>query len=99
MRSRLPNGQHYDHQYNEVAVWCGNPCGFLLTANDGQKLYLAQDSGLLGDMKLIGKDELDFAVPIGDNFTIGPDDALRAVKMLQLITTSGLNRTGSKCLS
>ena len=62
----------------------GNPCGFLLTTNDGQKIYLAQDTGLFGDMKLIGEEGLDLAVvPIGDNFTMGPDDALRAVKLLQ----------------
>ena len=61
----------------------GNPCGFLLTTNDGKKIYLAQDRGLSGDMKLIGEEGLDLAVvPIGDNFTMGPDDALRAVKML-----------------
>ncbi len=62
----------------------GNPCGFLLTTNDGKKLYMAQDTGLFGDMKLIGEEGLDLAViPIGDNYTMGPDDALRAVKMLQ----------------
>ena len=62
----------------------GNPCGFLLTTKDGEKIYLAQDTGLFGDMKLIGEEGLDLAVvPIGDNFTMGPDDALRAVKMLQ----------------
>jgi L-ascorbate metabolism protein UlaG (beta-lactamase superfamily) len=62
----------------------GNPCGFLLTTNDGKKLYFAQDTGLFGDMKLIGEEGLDLAViPIGDNYTMGPDDALRAVKMLQ----------------
>ena len=62
----------------------GNPCGFLLTTNDGQKIYLAQDTGLFGDMKLIGEEGLDLAVvPIGDNFTMGPEDALRAVKLLQ----------------
>jgi len=62
----------------------GNPSGFLLTTNDGKKIYLAQDTGLFGDMKLIGEEELDLAVvPIGDNYTMGPDDALRAVKMLQ----------------
>ena len=62
----------------------GNPCGFLLSTNDGQKIYLAQDTGLFGDMKLIGEEGLDLAVvPIGDNFTMGPDDALRAVKFLQ----------------
>ena len=62
----------------------GNPCGFLLTTNDGKKIYLAQDTGLFGDMRLIGEEGLDLAVvPIGDNYTMGPDDALRAVKMLQ----------------
>ena len=62
----------------------GNPCGFLLTTNDGKKIYLAQDTGLFGDMKLIGEEGLDLAtVPIGDNFTMGPTDALRAVKMLE----------------
>ena len=62
----------------------GNPCGFLLTTNDGKKIYMAQDTGLFGDMKLIGEEGLDLAViPIGDNYTMGPDDALRAVKMLE----------------
>ncbi len=62
----------------------GNPCGFLLTTNDGRKIYTAQDTGLFGDMKLIGEEGLDVAVlPIGDNFTMGPADALRAVKLLQ----------------
>ena len=61
----------------------GNPCGFLLTTNDGKKLYFAQDTGLFGDMKLIGEEGLEVAViPIGDNYTMGPDDALRAVKLL-----------------
>jgi len=62
----------------------GNPAGFLLATNDGRKIYLAQDTGLFGDMKLIGEENLDLAViPIGDNYTMGPDDALRAVKMLE----------------
>jgi L-ascorbate metabolism protein UlaG (beta-lactamase superfamily) len=62
----------------------GNPCGFLLTTNDGQKLYFAQDTGLFGDMKLIGEEGLDLAaLPIGDNYTMGPDDALRAVRLLE----------------
>ncbi len=62
----------------------GNPCGFLLTTNDGKKIYAAQDTGLFGDMKLIGEEGLDLAViPIGDNYTMGPHDALRAVQLLQ----------------
>ena len=62
----------------------GNPAGFLLTTHEGQKVYMACDTGLFGDMRLIGEEGLALAViPIGDNFTMGPDDALRAVKLLQ----------------
>ncbi len=62
----------------------GNPCGFLITTPEGKKVYLACDTGLFGDMRLIGEEGVDLAVlPIGDNFTMGPADALRAVKLLQ----------------
>jgi L-ascorbate metabolism protein UlaG (beta-lactamase superfamily) len=61
----------------------GNPAGFLITARDGKHLYFAGDTGLFGDMRLIGEEGLDFAaLPIGDNYTMGPDDAFRAVKLL-----------------
>jgi L-ascorbate metabolism protein UlaG (beta-lactamase superfamily) len=61
----------------------GNPAGFLLTLQ-GKKIYHACDTGLFYDMKLIGEEGLDVAIlPIGDNFTMGPDDALRAVKLLE----------------
>ncbi len=61
----------------------GNPAGFLLTLG-GKKIYHACDTGLFYDMKLIGEEGLDVAIlPIGDNFTMGPDDALRAVKLLE----------------
>src|SRR5210317_1373864 len=61
----------------------GNPCGFLFYIDD-KKIYHACDTGLFYDMKLIGEEGIDLAVlPIGDNFTMGPDDALRAVKMIQ----------------
>jgi len=62
----------------------GNPAGFLLTTNEKKKIYMACDTGLFGDMSLIGEEGIDLAVlPIGDNFTMGPDDALRAVKLIQ----------------
>jgi L-ascorbate metabolism protein UlaG (beta-lactamase superfamily) len=62
----------------------GNPVGFLLTTQGGTKIYFSCDTGLFSDMRLIGEEGLDLAVlPIGDNFTMGPDDALRAVKLLQ----------------
>src|SRR5205823_5299089 len=62
----------------------GNPCGFLFYFKDGTKIYDAADTGLFGDMRLIGEEGIDLAIlPIGDNYTMGPDDALRAVKFLQ----------------
>ena len=61
----------------------GNPCGFLLTFLDGVRIYDAADTALFGDMKLIGEEGLDLAIlPIGDFYTMGPDDAVRAVKLL-----------------
>jgi L-ascorbate metabolism protein UlaG (beta-lactamase superfamily) len=62
----------------------GNPCGFLLNMTSGEKIYFACDTGLFGDMSLIGGVGLDLAVlPIGDLFTMGPDDAFEAVKLLR----------------
>jgi len=70
--SRLPDGSDG-----------GNPVGILLTTNTGEKVYLAGDTGLFGDMRLIGEEGIALAVlPIGDNYTMGPADALRAVKLL-----------------
>jgi L-ascorbate metabolism protein UlaG (beta-lactamase superfamily) len=61
----------------------GSPCGYRLTLPDGT-IYFACDTALFSDMKLIGAGGLDLAVlPIGDLFTMGPDDALEAVKLLK----------------
>jgi L-ascorbate metabolism protein UlaG (beta-lactamase superfamily) len=63
----------------------GNPAGFLFYI-EGKKIYHACDTGLFYDMKLIGEEGIDLAIlPIGDNFTMGPDDALRAVKLIEPI--------------
>lgn len=60
----------------------GNPAGLLLTI-EGKKIYHAGDTGLFYDMKLIGDEGLELAIlPVGDNFTMGPEDALKAVKLL-----------------
>ncbi len=63
----------------------GNPAGFLITLKEnGRKVYFAGDTGLFGDMRLIGEEGVDLAfLPIGDNYTMGPADALRAVKLIQ----------------
>jgi len=61
----------------------GNPAGFLLTLKDGMKIYISGDTGLFSDMKLIGQEGIEIAfIPIGDNYTMGPDDAYRAVEMI-----------------
>lgn len=61
----------------------GNPCGFLLTLSAGKTIYFACDTGLFYDMKLIGSAGIDLAVlPIGDLFTMGPDDSIEAIELL-----------------
>jgi L-ascorbate metabolism protein UlaG (beta-lactamase superfamily) len=60
----------------------GQPGGFLL-ATDGKKLYIAGDTALFDDMKSIGAEELNLAIlPIGGFYTMDPDQALQAVKVL-----------------
>ena len=63
----------------------GNPMGVVLTMG-GKKVYHAGDTGLFLDMQLIGEmnGPLDVALlPIGDNFTMGIDDAAKAVDLLR----------------
>lgn len=60
----------------------GVPGGWLLKLEDG-RVYFACDTALFLDMKLIGAGGLDLAVlPIGDLFTMGPDDSIDAIKLL-----------------
>lgn len=62
----------------------GMPAGFLITTPSNHKVYIAGDTGLFAGMSLIGEEGVQLAVlPIGDNYTMGPDDALRAVKMIK----------------
>lgn len=64
-------------------VYLGVPCGLLLQV-DGKTLYHAGDTALFLDMQLIGRTGLDVALlPIGDNYTMGPDDALVALDFLR----------------
>ncbi len=66
----------------------GNPAGIVLTM-DGKRIYHAGDTGVFLDMQLIGDlyGPLDVAIlPIGDNFTMGIDDAVKAAELLQAKT-------------
>jgi L-ascorbate metabolism protein UlaG (beta-lactamase superfamily) len=62
----------------------GIACGFVVNFG-GKNFYFAGDTALFGDMELIGKrDKIDYAIlPIGDNFTMGPEDAAKAAELLQ----------------
>lgn len=56
----------------------GNPAGYVIYA-DGKKVYIAGDTALTYDMKLLEDENLDAAfLPIGDNYTMGVDDAVKA---------------------
>ena len=91
----LGGGHHHPFGYLKLTLalhgsalpdgsYGGNPAGFLLTTKAGEKIYLACDTGLFGDMALIGEEGIDLAaLPVGDNYTMGPEDALRAVKLIQ----------------
>lgn len=61
----------------------GEPAGVLLTI-DGKIIYHTGDTGLFYDMKLIGEtNKIDYMLlPIGDNFTMGIDDAVKAVEFV-----------------
>lgn len=90
----IGGGFHYPFGYVKLTIavhgsslpdggYGGMPAGVLITA-EGKKLYHAGDTGLFASMELIGDEGLDLALlPIGDNYTMGPDDALRAVKLLR----------------
>ncbi|PIC77738.1 metal-dependent hydrolase [Sporosarcina sp. P19] len=72
----------YTTEDNEI-IYTGMPAGLLLTIED-KVIYHAGDTSLFSDMKLYGEEGIDVAfLPIGDNFTMGPRDAAKAVELLQ----------------
>ena len=59
------------------------PTGIVLDVG-GYRIYHAGDTALFSDMRLIGDLGLDLALlPIGDNYTMGPADAVEAIKLLR----------------
>jgi L-ascorbate metabolism protein UlaG (beta-lactamase superfamily) len=69
---------------NETNVYLGNPAGFVVRMENGQSFYFAGDTALFGDMRLIAEmhaPQIAF-LPIGDHFTMGPDAAAVAARML-----------------
>lgn len=77
------HGSAYITEDKEI-IYTGMPAGILFMA-EGLTVYHAGDTALFGDMKLIGeRHKIDVAfLPIGDNFTMGPEDAAYAVSLLK----------------
>ncbi len=73
-------------------TYAGNPMGFIITSSMGN-FYYAGDTALTLDMQLIPKwTKLNFAVlPIGDNFTMGYEDAAEAAKMVDCKNIVGVH--------
>lgn len=82
-RVKLTIAHHGSAVVGDGTEYTGNPCGFLLQMG-GQTVYHAGDTGIFSDMRLLGElHSIDVALlPIGDNFTMGPDDARVAAGLL-----------------
>jgi len=78
------HGSSYVEEEGQQITYLGMPGGILLTI-DGKTIYHAGDTGLFSDMKMLGDlNQIHLAfLPIGDNFTMGPEDALIAAEWLK----------------
>lgn len=68
-------------------IYAGDPAGVIIYA-ENKTFYHAGDTALFYDMKLIGEmNKINYAfLPIGDNFTMGIDDAVKASEFLNAET-------------
>lgn len=83
---------HHSSSLESEKLYMGEPAGIILTIGD-KTIYHAGDTGLFLDMKLIGEMfNIDLALlPIGDNYTMGIDDAVKAVEFLNCKTASPMH--------
>ncbi|MFA6245951.1 MAG: metal-dependent hydrolase [Mucilaginibacter sp.] len=69
----------------------GNPAGFLIYS-EGKVIYFAGDTALTYDMKLLADENLAWAIfPIGDNYTMGADDAIKAAAFVNCKNIIGVH--------
>lgn len=63
----------------------GEPCGFVVVLENGLTIYHAGDTGLFGDMSLIGElySPQIALIPIGDHYVMGPREAAKACQLLR----------------
>ncbi|MEA2030431.1 MAG: metal-dependent hydrolase [candidate division Zixibacteria bacterium] len=83
-RVKLTIAHHGGGAGSDASIYTGPPTGMLVFIG-GKTIYHAGDTGLFYDMKLIGEmNDIDLAfIPIGDNFTMGITDAVKAVEFLK----------------
>ncbi|GMA06890.1 UPF0173 metal-dependent hydrolase [Tetragenococcus halophilus subsp. flandriensis] len=87
-RVKFTHAQHSSgYQEDGQMIYMGEPAGILLQA-EGKTIYHAGDTADYSDLSLLGEQyDIDVAfLPIGDNFTMGPEDALRAANRLKAKT-------------
>jgi L-ascorbate metabolism protein UlaG (beta-lactamase superfamily) len=61
----------------------GLPCGFVIEIG-GKKVYFAGDTALISEMSFLERANIDYAIlPIGDHFTMGPEDASIAAELIK----------------
>ncbi len=71
---------------NDTNVYLGQPAGFVVRMENDDVIYFAGDTAVFGDMKLIAEmyaPRIGF-LPIGDHFTMGPEGAAVAARLLGL---------------
>lgn len=69
----------------------GNPAGFVIYT-PGKTIYFAGDTALTYDMKLLADENLDWAIlPIGDNYTMGIDDAIKSTGFFNCKNVVGIH--------
>lgn len=80
------HGSSYEEEEQKI-IYTGMPAGILFK-KEGKTVYHAGDTALYSDMKLLGEfEDIDLAfLPIGDNFTMGPEDAAIAAKWIKAKT-------------
>jgi L-ascorbate metabolism protein UlaG (beta-lactamase superfamily) len=85
VRVTLTDANHSSSGHeNDTFVYLGESCGVVLRPDDGPTIYFAGDTNVFGDMALVGRIyRPDVAVlPIGDHFTMGPDEAAVAAELV-----------------
>ncbi|HEX6925764.1 MAG TPA: metal-dependent hydrolase [Longimicrobiaceae bacterium] len=68
---------------DDTGAFTTDCCGFLLELNSGKRVYYSGDTALIKDMELLSGSVDVALLPIGDNYTMDPADAARAVEFIQ----------------